>query len=169
MTETQNHSDTDQGGSVRYHRAEWVGHKDARYPWRVQFTPDDSLRDFTAQQAEAMGLTPPPPPEPDWDDLPVGSEVEDCDGNRWVRFHNGWAMSVTERRVSKFDPAWSPYTVTHRHQPEVTLEQALRRIGYSDTDIRSHAVRGSDSIYVTEAARILVEAARAVVAEWDAK
>lgn len=49
------------GGTVRYHRADWVGDVDPNFPWRVQFTLDDGPVAFTAEQGEAMGLTPPEP------------------------------------------------------------------------------------------------------------
>lgn len=51
----------DQGGTVRYHRAEY--RPGSNYPWRVLFSDDDDAQHFrfTAAEGEAMGLTPPPP------------------------------------------------------------------------------------------------------------
>lgn len=50
---------TEQGGTVRYHRAEWTNDPD--HPWRVQFTEGSIPHGFTAAEGEAMGLTPPEP------------------------------------------------------------------------------------------------------------
>ena len=50
---------TTDGGTVRYHRAEWDGHRE--YPWLVFFTADCGPARFTAEQGEVMGLTPPAP------------------------------------------------------------------------------------------------------------
>jgi hypothetical protein len=50
---------SESGGTVRYHRADWVGGVAPNFPWRVQFTPDDGPVAFTAEQGEVMGLTPP--------------------------------------------------------------------------------------------------------------
>lgn len=49
------------GGTVRYHRAEYVPDIDPRAPWKVWFPHDEGPRWFTASQGEAMGLTPPAP------------------------------------------------------------------------------------------------------------
>lgn len=51
---------TGQGGTVRYHRA--IHHPDSAHPWSVWFTEDAKTSCiFTAEQGEAMGLTPPEP------------------------------------------------------------------------------------------------------------
>ena len=48
------------GGTVRYHRVEYLC--DVSYPWLVWFTEDQADPYwFTAEQGEAMGLTPPEP------------------------------------------------------------------------------------------------------------
>jgi hypothetical protein len=49
----------DQGGTVRYHRAEYV--RGDHYPWRVWFTDGPWSSLFTAEVGRAMGLTPPAP------------------------------------------------------------------------------------------------------------
>lgn len=48
------------GGTVRYHRAEYLG--DVSFPWEVWFDGGQGPIFFTAEQGEAMGLTPPPAP-----------------------------------------------------------------------------------------------------------
>lgn len=45
------------GGTVTYHRAEWIAERDR---WVVTF-PNGRVQGFTAEQGEAMGLTPPEP------------------------------------------------------------------------------------------------------------
>jgi hypothetical protein len=57
-------TDTTTGGTVRYHRAKWEGHKspDLVVPWRVQYVEDGKWHWFSAAEGEAMGLTPPPAP-----------------------------------------------------------------------------------------------------------
>jgi len=51
------------GGTVTYHRAEWIGEKvKPIYPWMVHFMEDGPIHELTKAEGEAMGLTPPPAP-----------------------------------------------------------------------------------------------------------
>jgi hypothetical protein len=50
-------TDPTDGGTVRYHRADWVPERDR---WVVTF-PGGRVQGFTAEQGEAMGLTSPEP------------------------------------------------------------------------------------------------------------
>lgn len=65
-------TDPRDGGTVRYHRADWVAERDR---WVVTF-PNGRVQGFTAEQGEAMGLTPPEPEPPSPIDTDVAELVE---------------------------------------------------------------------------------------------
>ena len=65
-------TDPTDGGTVRYHRADWVPERDR---WVVTF-PNGRVQGFTAEQGEAMGLTPPEPEPPSPIDTDVAELVE---------------------------------------------------------------------------------------------
>ena len=72
-------TDPTDGGTVRYHRAKY----DARWgdaPWEVWFSEGMMPVRFSAEQGEAMGLTPPEP-------APL---VVTCNGHS-VELSDGWA------------------------------------------------------------------------------
>lgn len=88
-------TDPTDGGTVRYHRADWVPERDR---WVVTF-PGGRVQGFTAEQGEAMGLT---SPEPEAAPL-----VVTC---------NGHSMELSDEEAGYFIERWA-----HEDPAELTV------------------------------------------------
>lgn len=102
---------SEQGGTVRYHRAEYLG--DVSYPWEVWFDGGQGPIFFTAEQGEAMGLTPPEP-------APL---VVTC---------NGHSIELSDEQARLFAESWAKYDARYEWDksdgPRVSASLVLARL-----------------------------------------
>lgn len=99
------------GGTVTYHRADWIGEKiKPVYPWMVQFVEDGPIHELTRAEGEAMGLTVPEP-------APL---VVECRGHR---------IELDDEQARLFVETWAKYDARYEWDksdgPRVSASLAL--------------------------------------------
>lgn len=99
---------TDQGGTVRYHRAKWRPKDEV---WSVSFTHDAGPLYFTAKQGEQMGLTLPAP-------------------QATITLADGRSVTIDEDVLRDLVAGWGTFEV---NMVEVVAARALAPL-FTDTD-----------------------------------